>query len=127
MSLKTPLGRVLGLGSAKDGTEHWWVQRLSAVALLPLGLWFVVSIVALPDLSYETVRLWIAEPISTAALVLLVLTVCYHSHLGLQIVVEDYVGGALKVVTLMVLSLVHLAVGVTGILAILRVSFGGGA
>ncbi len=126
MSLKTPLGRVLGLGSAKDGTEHWWMQRLSAVALLPLGLWFVVSMLALPDLSYDTIRLWIAEPISTVALVLIVLAACYHSHLGVQIVVEDYVGGALKVVSLMLLSLVHFSVGVAGILAILRVSFGGG-
>jgi succinate dehydrogenase / fumarate reductase membrane anchor subunit len=127
MSLKTPLGRVLGLGSAKDGTEHWWMQRLSAVALLPLGLWFVVSLLALPDLSYDTIGFWIAEPISTVALVLFVLAACYHSHLGMQIVVEDYVGGALKVITLMLLSLVHFAVGVAGILAILRVSFGGGA
>ncbi len=127
MSLKTPLGRVLGLGSAKDGTEHWWMQRLSAVAMVPLGLWFAISILALPDLDYDTIRLWIAEPISTVGLVLLVLTACYHSHLGVQIFVEDYVGGGLKVVTLMLLSLLHFGAGVAGILAILRISFGGGA
>lgn len=126
MSLKTPLGRVLGLGSAKDGTEHWWTQRLTAVALIPLGLWFAVSLLALPDLGYDTVQLWIAEPISSVGLVLFVVAACYHSQLGLQVVVEDYVAGALKVVTLIGLSLVHIGLGVAGVLAVLRIGFGGG-
>ncbi|MEE8307127.1 MAG: succinate dehydrogenase, hydrophobic membrane anchor protein [Gammaproteobacteria bacterium] len=126
MSLKTPLGQVLGLGSAKDGTGHWWVQRLSAVALIPLGLWFAISLVALPDLNYDTVRLWIAEPTSNVGLVLFVVAAGYHSLLGLQVVVEDYVGGALKMVTLITLSLVHIGLGVAGVLAVLRIGFGGG-
>ena len=127
MSLKTPLGQVLGLGSAKDGTDHWWMQRVSAVALVPLGLWFAISMLALPDLGYETVSLWIAEPISSVGLVLLVVAGAYHSHLGLQVVVEDYVGGALKVVTLMLLSLAHVGFAVAGVLGVLRIGFGGGA
>ena len=127
MSLKTPLGQVLGLGSAKDGTGHWWMQRLSAVALIPLGLWFAVSLLALPELDYATVRVWIAEPLSSIGLVLFIVAAGYHSMLGLQVVVEDYVGGALKVVTIMVLSLAHVGLGVAGVLAVLRIGFGGGA
>jgi len=127
MSLKTPLGQVLGLGSAKDGTGHWWMQRLSAVALIPLGLWFAVSLLALPGLDYATVRVWIAEPLSSIGLVLFIVAAGYHSMLGLQVVVEDYVGGALKVVTIMVLSLAHVGLGVAGVLAVLRIGFGGGA
>ena len=126
MSLKTPLGQVVGLGSAKDGTEHWWMQRLSAVALIPLGLWFAVSLLALPDLGHDTLSLWIAEPISSVGLVLFVVAAGYHSHLGLQVVVEDYVAGALKVATLIALSLVHIGLGVAGVLAVLRIGFGGG-
>ena len=124
MSLRTPLGRVLGLGSAKDGTGHWWVQRLSAVALIPLTLWFAVALVALPDFSHVSLTELLAAPLNGALMILLVGVVVYHSHLGVQVVVEDYVQGLLKVVTLVLLTLAHVALGVTGILAILRVAFG---
>ena len=125
MSLKTPLGRVLGLGSAKDGTGHWWVQRLSAVALVPLTLWFAVALVTLPDFSHPALTAFLAGPLNGALMILLVGVLLYHSQLGVQVVVEDYVHGAgLKVVTLVLLTLAHGALGVIGILAILRVSFG---
>ena len=125
MSLKTPLGQVLGLGSAKDGTAHWWAQRLTAVALVPLLVWFTLTLLGLPDWSYLTVVGLMAGPLDSALLVLLVGVVVYHSHLGVQVVVEDYVSGtALKVATLVLLALAHLALGVTGVLAILRVSLG---
>ncbi len=125
MSLKTPLGRVLGLGSAKDGTGHWWAQRLSAVALVPLSLWFAAALVALPDFSHPTLTAFLAGPLNGALMILLVGVLLYHSKLGVQVVVEDYVHDAgLKVVTLVLLTLAHLALGVVGILAILRVSFG---
>jgi len=64
MSLQSPLGRVLGLGSAKDGTGHWWAQRVSAVALIPLKLWFMFSLLSLPALDYATVRVWLSFPMS---------------------------------------------------------------
>jgi succinate dehydrogenase / fumarate reductase membrane anchor subunit len=125
MSLKTPLGRALGLGSAKDGTGHWWMQRLSAVALVPLTLWFAAALVALPDFSHPSLTGFLAGPLNGALMILLVGVLLYHSQLGVQVVVEDYVHGAgLKVVTLVLLTLAHLALGVVGILAILRVSFG---
>ncbi len=82
MSLRSPLGRVLGMGSAKDGTAHWWAQRVTAVALVPLTLWFVVSLLTLPALDYDTVRTWLSMPLNGFLAVLLVAVTAYHSYLG---------------------------------------------
>jgi succinate dehydrogenase / fumarate reductase membrane anchor subunit len=125
MSLRSPLGRVLGLGSARDGTEHWWAQRVSAVALIPLTLWFMFSLLALPALDYATVRAWLSFPMSGFLAVLLVAVLTYHSYLGTTEVIEDYVhSDGMKVLSLMVLRFVHVLVGGAGIFAIMRVAFG---
>ena len=91
MSLRSPLGKVLGLGAAKEGAGHWWSQRVSAVGLVLLAPWFLLSLISLGDLSYAPVVAWVASPLNTVLLSLLVATVTYHSQLGLQVVVEDYV------------------------------------
>ena len=91
MSLRTPLGKVRGLGSAKEGLQHWWWQRLTAIALVPLTLWFVVVVIAYCDADYAAVSAFVAHPIATVALLLLVMAVFYHAQLGLQVVIEDYV------------------------------------
>ncbi len=91
MSLRSPLGKVLGMGSAKDGTAHWWAQRVSAVALIPLTLWFVFSLLTLPAFDYDTVRTWLSVPVSGFLAVLLVAVLAYHSYLGTTVIVEDYV------------------------------------
>jgi succinate dehydrogenase / fumarate reductase membrane anchor subunit len=125
MSLRSPLGRVLGLGSAKDGTEHWWAQRVSAVALIPLTLWFMLSLLALPALDYATVRAWLSFPLSGFLAVLLVAVSTYHSYLGTTEVIEDYVRSAgMKVLSLLLLRFVHVLVGGAGIFAVMRVAFG---
>jgi len=125
VTLKTPLGRVLGLGSAKDGTAHWWSQRLSAVALAPLTLWFAVTLLGLPDFSHATVTSLMAGPLDSALLIIFLGALVYHSHLGVQVVVEDYVRApSVKIPTLVLLALAHLVLGVTGVVAILRVSLG---
>jgi len=125
MSLRSPLGRVLGTGSAKDGTGHWWALRVSSVALIPLTLWFFYSLIALPGLDYETVKAWLALPISSFLAVLSVTVITHHSYLGTTVVVEDYVHGAgLKVATLMVLRFLYVLFGGASIFAILRVAFG---
>ena len=122
MSLRTPLGRVLGLGSAKEGSGHWTAQRVSAVALIPLTLWFVFSLLLLPDLQYATVRLWLSLPISGFFCVLLLAVLTYHSYLGTAVVVEDYVHSAgMKVLTLLTLRFLYVLVCGAGILAVLRV------
>ncbi|HEY3654501.1 MAG TPA: succinate dehydrogenase, hydrophobic membrane anchor protein [Steroidobacteraceae bacterium] len=125
MSLRSPLGRVLGTGSAKDGTGHWWAQRVTAVALIPLTLWFFFSLLALPALDYETVRTWLALPISSFLAVLSVAVLTYHSYLGTTVVIEDYVHAAgLKVLSLMLLRFLYVLFGGASIFAILRVAFG---
>ena len=125
MSLRSPLGRVQGLGSAKDGTGHWWSQRVTAVALIPLTLWFVFSLLSLPALDYATVRTWLSFPLSGLLAVLLVAVLTYHSYLGTTVVVEDYVhSGGMKLLTLLSLRFLYVLVGGASIFAILRVAFG---
>jgi len=124
VSLRSPLGRVLGLGSAKDGTEHWWSQRVSAVALIPLTLWFLFSLLALPGLDYLTVRTWLSFPMSGFLAVLLVAVLAYHSYLGTTVVIEDYVPAAgTKLLSLLVLRFLYVLVGGASVFAILRVAF----
>jgi succinate dehydrogenase / fumarate reductase, membrane anchor subunit len=125
MSLRSPLGRVLGMGSAKDGTGHWWAQRVTAVALIPLTLWFFYSLLALRALDYGTVKAWLALPISSFLAVLAVAVLTYHSYLGTTVVVEDYVPSpGLKVGSLMLLRFLYVLFGGASIFAILRIAFG---
>ncbi len=125
MSLRSPLSRVLGLGSAKDGTAHWWAQRVTAVALVPLTLWFVFSLLTLPDFEYETVRTWLSVPISGFLSVLLVGVLCYHSYLGTIVIIEDYVtSNGMKLLALMTLRFLYVLAGGAAMFAIFRVVFG---
>ena len=126
MSLQSPLRRVMGLGSAKEGAGHWWAQRLTAIALVPLGLWFVFSALGLEHGQYEMVRAWIADPAHAILLLLLILALLYHSFLGLQVVIEDYVHGATKVASLICVQFIHVLVAVGSIYAIIAVSVGAG-
>jgi succinate dehydrogenase / fumarate reductase, membrane anchor subunit len=128
MSLKTPLGQVLGLGAAGGGSHHWWVQRVSAIALAPLGAWFLVALVTLPDLGYGTVRAWLAAPVHGLLMALLVLAASYHAWLGVCVIIEDYVPHkARKVAALLVAQFLHLVVGGGALFAVLKVAFGGAA
>jgi succinate dehydrogenase / fumarate reductase membrane anchor subunit len=125
MSLRAPLGRVLGLGSAKDGTDHWWGQRVSGVALVLLGLWFVGSIDGLASLEHATVVAFIGSPLNTVLLSLLCLTVAYHSYLGIQVVIEDYVHShGLKLGSLILSRFAHVFLAVISIYAILSIGLG---
>jgi succinate dehydrogenase / fumarate reductase membrane anchor subunit len=126
MTLRSPLGRVLGLGSAKSGFAHWWGQRLSAAALVPLGLWFAFSFVAMSSTDYWAVSAWAGEPLHAILLILLLVTLLYHSSLGVQVVIEDYVHhAAAKVTALVLVRFSHVALAVAGIYAVVTVSIGG--
>ena len=126
MSLRSPIGRVLGLGAAKEGASHWWSQRVTSVALLLLGLWFVASLLRMSSFEHEVVVAWIAGPVNAVLLLLLVATLIYHSLLGVQVVVEDYVHHhGLKIATMMLLTFAHVAVAALAIFAVLRIAFGG--
>ena len=125
MSLRSPLGKVLGVGSAKSGVQHWWVQRLTAVALVPLSIWFVASLLSLPSFDHGTVVAWMSGSWTALLLILLVLTCAWHSQLGVRVVVEDYVhGAAARTVTLVSVLFVHTLIAAAGVFAVLKVAFG---
>jgi succinate dehydrogenase / fumarate reductase, membrane anchor subunit len=126
MSLRSPVGRVLGLGAAKDGVSHWWSQRVTSVALVLLTMWFVFALLRMPDFSYGYVFSWIAMPLHAVLLLLLIGTLVYHSQLGVQVVVEDYVHHhGLKVATMLLLTFAHVALAALAVFAVLRIAFGG--
>lgn len=125
MSLRSPVSRVTGLGSAKSGAGHWYAQRITAAALVLLGGWFVAALVSLDGASHANVMGWLASPISSALAVLLVVTAAYHALLGLQVVLEDYVADhGKRLATLLVVKFALVVAAVIGVLAVLRIAFG---
>ena len=125
MTLRSPLRRVLGLGSAQSGVHHWWAQRLTSVALVPLSIWFVVSLLALPSLGHATVVAWMGQSGTALLLVIFVLVAAWHSQLGVQVVVEDYVHGTgAKTLTLVLVGFAHVLIAAAGVFAVLKVAFG---
>jgi len=125
-SLRTPLGRVVGLGSAKDGTKHWWLQRVSAIALVPLVFWFVASLAALAGADQATIAGWLQSPVAALAMILLLGTGFFHLKLGLQVVIEDYVHVEWARVALLLLNtFACIAVGGGAVLAVLTMLFKG--
>ena len=124
--LRTPLSRARGLGSAKQGVHHWWAQRITAVALIPLVVWFAISLIMLSGADYAVVRAWTGSP---AVMVLLTLTIViglHHGQLGMQEVVEDYVHSeGLKLALIVLLRFTAVFFGLAAIVAILRIGFGG--
>ena len=125
MSLRSPLSQARGLGSAKDGVHHWWMQRLTALALIPLSLWFVFSIARYHLADYSTMILWLHNPYVAIALVLYFTALFYHSALGVQVVIEDYVAGeALKLGSIVLVKFAHFALAAASIFAVLKIAFG---
>ena len=118
------LSKVLGHGSAHEGAHHWRVQRLTALALLLLGPWFVISLALLPDLQFATLRNWAAGLVNATLLALLVASSCWHSQLGVQVVIEDYVKGWLRMASLVISAFLHVLLGVLGVLSVARIALG---
>lgn len=122
--LRSPLGRAIGLGSAKEGVAHWWAQRVTAIALVPLLLWFVIAIVALAGADRATFVAWVHHPVPAVLLVLLLIATFYHGELGLQVVIEDYVENeALRLGLIIVMRLAAILLAALGIFAVLKLSF----
>lgn len=125
MSFASPLARVRGLGSAKSGTQHWWQQRLTAVALVPLGLWFLWALLGIDLGDHAAVVRWLRAPVSVVLLILLLASLLHHAQLGLQVVIEDYVEPEWqKLACIVMLKFLALLAGSAAIVALLYVSLG---
>ncbi len=128
MDTRSPVSRARGLGSAKEGVQHWWAQRLTALALVPLSVWFVAGMVALAGASHAEAAAWIADPFNATLMILTLGFVAHHGQLGLQVAIEDYVHAeGRKLALLIAVKLLALLVALAGILAVLRLMLGGAA
>jgi succinate dehydrogenase / fumarate reductase membrane anchor subunit len=124
MAMRTPFARVHGLGPAKHGTGHFIAQRVTAVALVPLSIWMVASVVAFAGADFHTVRDYIAQPVPAVLAVLFLFTAFHHLKLGLQVVVEDYIaGGAWRITLLVALNFFAYGAGVASVFAVLKIAF----
>ena len=124
--MRSPLGRAIGLGSAKEGVDHWWLQRLTAIALVPLTLWFVAAVIGLAGAGWEEFVGWVSEPVSAVLLILLLVATFYHSALGLQVVIEDYVGNEAARLTLLIfVKLASVVLAALAVFAVLKLALAG--
>lgn len=122
LSLRTPLGRVLGSGSAKDGTGHFVAQRVSAIAVLLLGSWFLYSMYTIDGMAYLEVIRFVSVPRNTVLLSLLCVTAAYHSSLGVQVVIEDYVhANGLRIFSLIASRFAHVFLAISSVYAVLQI------
>lgn len=122
--MQSPVGRVLGLGSAKEGVEHWWRQRTTALALVPLTIWFVIWVIAMAGADRAAMVAWMHNPLSAVLMIVLIVATFYHAALGLQVVIEDYVHGeGLRLATLIVMRALCMLFVVRGVLAVLTLAF----
>jgi succinate dehydrogenase / fumarate reductase, membrane anchor subunit len=127
MTLETPLARARGLGAAKKGVGHWWWQRLTALALVPLTFWFVGSIVAMTmgGSDHSAVVAWIRSPLVSALLIVLIASSFYHAQLGMQVVIEDYVHTEwVKVTVLIATQFLLILLGLAATIAVLKIALG---
>ncbi len=122
-SFRSPLGRAIGLGSAKRGLRHWLAERVTAVALVPLTVWFLASIVGHAGSDYTVFTAWLKSPFAAGAMVLLLVALFHHTALGLQVVVEDYVKSGARFAAVIAIQLCCHGLAVVGIIAVLRIAF----
>lgn len=122
--MRSPLARAKGLGSAKKGVGHWWAERVSAVALVPLTLWFVAQIITHVGSDYGVFTAWIKSPMVALLMILLVVALFHHTALGLQVVIEDYVHSSARFAAVLVVRLGCYALAAAGVLATLKIAFG---
>ncbi len=122
--LSTPLSKVKGLGSAKEGTGHFWHQRLTALILIPLLLWFAFAIASMP-VDHTTLTAWVRQPAVAIALILLILATFYHAQLGIQIVIEDYVSThSTRTLSIILVNFLCLLFAIIGVVAVLKITLG---
>jgi succinate dehydrogenase / fumarate reductase, membrane anchor subunit len=121
--IQTPLARARGLGSAHHGTGHWIVQRVTAIALIPLVLWLAWSVITLAGADYDTFTAWLAWPLNAVGMILFIIASFYHAALGLQVIIEDYVHcECLKIAKLLAVNLGLFALGAACVFSVLKVA-----
>ena len=126
MSLRSPLSKAVGLGSAKHGFSHWWWQRVTAIALVPLCLWFIYSLVCVLSGDFDQAQTWLASPINGSLMIIFVLTALFHAQTGLQVVIEDYIHTKwLNLSLLLLIKFAAVAMSVLSIVSVLKVVVGG--
>lgn len=126
MDYRTPISKARGLGSAKSGTGHWWLQRVTAVALIPLSYSLIVFLKLVTSANYEDMMTWLTMPFNAILIVLWVLAVCYHAALGVQVVIEDYVSAeGMKIIAVWTCHLLFTAIAVSALFAVLHLSLAG--
>jgi succinate dehydrogenase / fumarate reductase membrane anchor subunit len=119
--MRSPLGRARGLGSARAGAAHWWAQRITSLALLPLTLWFLFAMIRMIGATRDDVVVWMAGPLPIVLLIALVVATFYHLQLGLQVVIEDYVmNDALRVTSILLMKGVSVLLALACIVSVLR-------
>ena len=125
MSLQSPIARVRGLGSAKEGVHHWWAQRLTAIALVPLSLWFIYSLVVVTGADYATVTAWLGNTLNAALMLLFLFSLYYHAALGVQVVIEDYIDSEWqKIACIILVKFLAWIAGLSAAIAVLKVYLG---
>ena len=126
MSFRAPLGAARGLGSAKSGAHHWWMQRLTAIALVPLTLWFIWSLIQLTGADHQTAAAWLSNPTQSVLMLLLIAATFHHMQLGLQVVFEDYIQSESTKITVLILAkLASMLLAAAAAFAVLKIAFGG--
>ncbi|MBL8675624.1 MAG: succinate dehydrogenase, hydrophobic membrane anchor protein [Rhodospirillales bacterium] len=124
--LRPPVARVRGLGSARSGTHHWWMQRVTAVALVLLVVWLAVSLTLHAPAGQAEARAWIASPVTMVMLILTVAAGLWHGALGLQVVIEDYIHAeGAKIAMILVVKFAAALLAVAAVVAIFKIAFGG--
>jgi len=124
--LKSELARARGLGSAKEGVQHWWMQRLTGLALIPLGLWFVASLIAHIGLDRAAAAAWLRQPVVLGLTALLIVALFHHAQLGLQVVIEDYVGHEpSRLVAIVLVKAAAILLATAALVALLTIAIGG--
>jgi len=121
MEFRSPLATVRGLGSAKTGASHWWMQRVTAVALIPLSFWLIIFLDLSLNAPYQETVAWLSSPLHTLCIVAWVIAVFYHAALGLQVVIEDYVAAeGVKIVAVWTVNLSFLMLALAALIAVFR-------
>jgi succinate dehydrogenase / fumarate reductase membrane anchor subunit len=127
MKQGSAIGRVRGLGSAKSGAHHWWLERLTSVSTLILFIWLLVALLRLPRLDYDMVTQWLASPLAAVPMLLLIVSTFWHAKLGMQVIVEDYVHEeGMKLFTITITNFIAIALGALAFFSVLKIAFTGG-